>query len=78
MRYPLPGKLFYRSLSFIFISLLVGLSVTSFSQIGIFTFTGTSTGDNQFNSVTTQPSGATFSTFTRTGVNWVATTDQFS
>lgn len=33
--------------------------------IGIYEFTGTPTGDNQFNEVTQQPSTATFSTFTR-------------
>ncbi|MEK6675421.1 MAG: hypothetical protein AABZ47_07175 [Planctomycetota bacterium] len=49
--------------------MLLGLAITagtaSADLLGIYEFTGTPTGDNQFNAVTQQPSVATFSTFTR-------------
>jgi hypothetical protein len=45
--------------------------------LGIYEFTGTSSGDNQLNAVTTQPANATFSTFTRVNVTWVSTADIF-
>src|SRR5712675_820648 len=40
-------------------------------QFGIYQFTGTSSGNGQFNSVTAQPGFGTFSTFTRTGCTWL-------
>jgi hypothetical protein len=46
--------------------------------LGIYEFTGTSSGDNQLNAVTTQPSDATFSTFTRVGVQWNAGANLFN
>jgi hypothetical protein len=46
--------------------------------LGFYEFTGVSNGDNQLNSVTSQPDGATFSAFTRVGVNWVSGTDVFN
>jgi hypothetical protein len=46
--------------------------------LGIYEFTGASTADNQFNAVSAQPAGATFSTFTRTGVNWVTGNNVFN
>jgi hypothetical protein len=54
--------------------------ITVFAQItyGIYEFTGTSSGDNQFNSVTTQPSYGTFSNLTRTNVTWESATDVFN
>lgn len=47
-------------------------------QLGIYEFTGSSTGDNQFNAVTAQPTGGTFSTFTRTNVNWSSAANVFN
>jgi Secretion system C-terminal sorting domain len=55
------------------ICVLMGISNMSFAQgqFGIYQFTGTSSGNGQFNSVTAQPSFGTFSTFTRTGCTWL-------
>ena len=47
-------------------------------QNAIFEFTGNSTGPNQFNSVSAQPAGGIFSAFTRTGLTWNNTEDQFN
>jgi autotransporter-associated beta strand protein len=48
------------------------------AQTAIYEFTGTSSADNQLNSVSSAPTGGTFSTFTRTNVSWMATVDVFS
>src|SRR6185437_3601338 len=45
-------------------------ALSSAAQLGKYSFTGTSTGDNQLNAVDAQPTNSTFSTFTRTGVAW--------
>lgn len=47
-------------------------------QLAIYEFAGTSTGDNQFNAVTAQPSNAVFSNFTRTNVDWNAGANVFN
>lgn len=44
----------------------------------IYQFTGNSTGNNQFNSITAQPTLATFSTFTRTTVTWANAANTFN
>ncbi|MEI7503914.1 MAG: Ig-like domain-containing protein, partial [Paludibacter sp.] len=60
------------------IMMLVGSGNVWGQQLAIYEFTGTSTADNQFNSVTSQPTNATFSNFTRNGVTWVSTADLFN
>ncbi|KAB2921570.1 MAG: hypothetical protein F9K22_13560, partial [Bacteroidetes bacterium] len=51
-----------------------------YSQVeyGRYEFTGTSSGDNQFNSVTSQPAFGIFSSFTRTNVSWGTAADVFN
>ena len=61
------------------IILFLTLSSRSYSQqIGIYEFTGSSTVDNQYNTVTLQPIGAVFSPFARVGVNWSGTANEFN
>jgi autotransporter-associated beta strand protein len=50
----------------------------SLAQSANYGFLGTSTADNQQNAVTAQPSGGSFSTFTRTGVTWNAGANVFN
>ena len=64
---------------FFVLFLALGVSYWGWGQqLGIFEFTGTSTGDNQFNAVTSQPSNGTFSTFTRVGVSWNGAANVFN
>ena len=48
------------------------------AQSAEYDFTGTATADNQFNSVNAQPTGGTFSTFTRVGVTFTSTANVFN
>jgi hypothetical protein len=70
------------NVSFLTLALTLFLSALSGGvwgqTLGIYEFTGASTDDNQFNAVSAQPAGATFSTFTRTGVNWVTGNNVFN
>jgi hypothetical protein len=63
------NELLKRGLSVVAL-LLIAFALASnqqlFAQSAIYEFTGTSSADNQLNSVTTAPTGGTFSTFTRT------------
>ncbi|WP_051359822.1 T9SS type A sorting domain-containing protein [Adhaeribacter aquaticus] len=55
------------------LSFLLLLFITpffSFAQLGKYEFTGTTAIDNQNNKITSQPAHATFSDFTRVGVNY--------
>jgi hypothetical protein len=61
-----------------FVIVLALSSISLGVDYGKYEFTGTSTGDNQFNAVTTQPYFGTFSNFTRTGVTWVAGPNVFN
>jgi autotransporter-associated beta strand protein len=56
----------------------IASSQTAKAQNATYAFTGASTGNNQFNAVTTQPTGGSFSTFTRTNVNWNSGNDVFN
>jgi len=56
------------SVNFCFIILLCLKPLFTFAQLGKYEFPGTSTTNNQFNKVTSQPSHTTFSEFTRVGV----------
>lgn len=58
--------------------LALAATQASKAQNATYAFTGNSTADNQFNAVTSQPSGGTFSTFTRTGVSWNSGNDVFN
>src|SRR4051812_9093716 len=62
--------------------LLVGMmlapSAKTWAQSATYEFTGTPNGDNQLNSVTTAPSGGTFSTFTRSGPTFNAGANVFN
>jgi hypothetical protein len=60
------------------LGLFVSHSLLVSGQIAIYEFSGSSTGDNQFNEVTAQPSGGTFSSFTRSGVTWNTGNDVFT
>lgn len=51
--------------------------LSTFAALATYEFTGTSTGDDQFNAVTAQPANGSFSTFTRVNVTWVSTADVF-
>ncbi|MDF3059613.1 MAG: hypothetical protein K0R17_3828 [Rariglobus sp.] len=59
-------------------SLVACCSFVTAATLGTYEFTGTSTADGQFNAVTAQPTGASFSTFTRTNVNWTSTANLFN
>ena len=57
------------SSSFVVVALIcLSTAVYGIAQLAIYEFTGESDGDNQFNNVTSAPTGGTFSSFTRTGV----------
>jgi hypothetical protein len=53
-------------------------SRTSGGFIGVYEFTGTSTGDGQFNTVTEQPVSCRFSQMKRVGVAWTSAKDVFN
>lgn len=71
-KYNLLGEISARSTGLALTLLTLGVGVAWGQTLGIYTFTGSSTGNNQFNSVTSQPSGAAFSAITRVGCNWVS------
>lgn len=67
-----------KGILFVLFFALASINGVKGQQLAIYEFTGTSTADNQLNAVTTQPSNATFSTFTRSGINWASgTSDMF-
>ncbi len=63
--------------SIIFLFLISNKFIFGQVVYGIYEFTGTSTADNQLNSVTSQPSFGNFSTITRTNVTWVSGANLF-
>jgi hypothetical protein len=63
------------------VMLFTGLMSATMSgqvEFGVYEFAGSSTGDNQFNEVTSQPAFGTFSAFTRTNVTWNSGADFFN
>jgi hypothetical protein len=65
---------------FFLLTFFVGFSQVGWGQVtyGIYEFTGTSNGDNQFNQVTNQPTYGSFSTFDRINVTYESGPDIFN